>query len=121
MQDLIYIDELDRAAALLKPMRVELLRLLAEPRSCPELAGLVGETTQKVYYHVKVLEQNGLVKKIEERRVGGIMEGLYQAAGRSYWLSPRLVGRIGGRRKAQERASLSYLLALAEQLQDDVG
>jgi hypothetical protein len=41
--------------------------------------------------------------------VRGIHEGIYQAAGRSYWLSPRLVGRIG-LRQTRDRLSLGYLL-----------
>lgn len=121
MQDVLYIDDIDQAAALLKPLRIELLKRMAMPRSCPELASELGETTQKLYYHVKILEKAGLIEKIEERRVGGIMEGQYQATARAYWLSPGLVGRIGGQAKATDQLSLGYLLSLAEDLQYEVG
>lgn len=120
MQDVCLIDDVEQAVALLKPMRLELLKRMAEPRSCPELAEALGEATQKVYYHVKALEGARLVEKITERRVGGIMEGVYQAAARSYWLSPRLVGRVGGPRRSRDQMSLDYLLTLAEDLQTDV-
>ena len=50
----------------------------------------------------------------------GISEGIYQAAARSYWLSPRLVGRIGGLRRARDELSLGYLLDLMEEVQADV-
>ncbi|MFG1882763.1 hypothetical protein [Micromonospora sp. NPDC049102] len=53
------------------------------------------------------------------RKVRGITEGIYQAAARSYWLSPRLVGRIGLRR-ARDELSLGYLLDLMEEVQADV-
>ena len=46
----------------------------------------------------------------------GVQEGLYQAAARSYWLSPRLVGRIGSR----DELVLGHLVDLAEQVQADV-
>ncbi|MCG8377614.1 MAG: helix-turn-helix domain-containing protein [Chlorobiales bacterium] len=121
MQPVLYIDDLDQAVSLLKPKRVELLKRMAEPRSCPELSEMFNTTPQKVYYHIKVLERGGLVEKVEERRVGGIMEGLYRAKARSYWLSPRLVGKIGGQKKTQDRLSLGFLLSLAEELQADVG
>jgi DNA-binding transcriptional ArsR family regulator len=111
------IDNLEQASALLKPTRVELLRLLAGPGTCPELAESLGATPQKVYYHVKVLERAGLVRKVEERRVGGIMEGVYQAVARSYWVSPRLVGRLGGATATRERLSLESLLDLMEDAQ----
>ncbi|WP_405113177.1 hypothetical protein OG559_05725 [Micromonospora sp. NBC_01405] len=55
-----------------------------------------------------------------ERKVRGISEGIYQAAARSYWLSPRLVGRIGGLRRARDELSLGHLLDLMEEVQADV-
>ncbi|HLW00035.1 MAG TPA: helix-turn-helix domain-containing protein [Ktedonobacterales bacterium] len=120
MQDMLYIEEVEQAAVLLKPRRLEILKRLAEPRSCLELAEALEDTPQKIYYHVKALEQAGLVEKVSERRVRGILEGFYQARARSYWLAPSLVGQIGARR-SQEQASLSFLLGLAEQLQTEVG
>ena len=120
MLDLFYIQEVNQAAALFQPLRVELMKLMAEPRTCAEMGQVVGESPQKVYYHVKILENAGLVEKVREERVRGIPQGYYQAKARSYWLSPAIVGRLGGRQKAQEQVSLNYLLALAEGLQADV-
>ncbi|MEV5818697.1 hypothetical protein AB0L22_05930 [Micromonospora haikouensis] len=57
---------------------------------------------------------------MSERKVRGISEGIYQAAARSYWLSPRLVGRIGGLRRARDELSLGHLLDLMEEVQADV-
>jgi DNA-binding transcriptional ArsR family regulator len=121
MLDLLYIQEIEQASALMQPLRVTLLKLMAEPRTCTELGEHVGQSPQRVYYHVKKLEQTGLVEKTSEQRVRGIMEGYYQAKARSYWLSPQLVGQLGGRKRAREQASLAYLLALAEELQNDIG
>jgi len=121
MQDVVYIEEVGQAAALLNPLRLTLLKQMADPRSCPELAEFIGETPQKIYYHIKALERANLVTKVGERRVRGTVEGRYQAKGRSYWLSPALVGRIGSRRRAQDQVSLGFLLTLAEELQADVG
>jgi DNA-binding transcriptional ArsR family regulator len=121
VQDVLYIDDIEQAGALLKPVRVELLRRMAEPRTCAQLASELNEVPQKLYYHVKVLERAGLVEKVAERRVGSFIEGLYQAVARSYWLSPALVGRIGGAAPARDLLSLGYVLSLAEQLQRDIG
>src|SRR5262249_26434176 len=107
--------------ALLNPLRLELLRRTDEPRTCNELAEAVGETPQKIYYHVKVLERAGALEKVRERRVRAVPEGHYQATARSYWLSPRLIGRIGGPRRARDPSSLGILLSLAEELQTDIG
>ncbi len=121
MQDVFYIDGVEQATALLKPARMELLKRLDQPRTCPELADYFGETAQKVYYHVKALEKVGLVEKVDEKRVRGVVEGYYQAKARSYWLAPALVGKIGGQRMAQNQASLRVLLGLAEEIHEDVG
>jgi DNA-binding transcriptional ArsR family regulator len=121
MQDVYYIDDLDRAAALLKPMRVRLLRLLTRPQSLAELAESTSETPQKLYYHVKMLERAGLVQQVDERRAGAMVERVYQAAARSYWLAPQVLGRAGGEQRAQDDLSLGFLLGLAEEMQQDLG
>src|SRR5436309_1295076 len=115
------IEKPDQAGALLHPLRLELLKLTDEPRTCTDLAEALGETPQRIYYHVKVLERAGVLEKVEERKVRAISEGYYRATARSFWLSPRLVGRIGGPRRARDQMSLGFLLALAEELQTDVG
>ncbi|WP_068921520.1 ArsR/SmtB family transcription factor [Planobispora rosea] len=119
MRDVLYLEEIEQAEALLKPQRIEVLRRLAEPRTCTEVAALLGQTPQRVYYHVKRLVEAGLAEQVAERRVRGINEGVYQAGARSYWLSPRLVGRIG-RRRVRDELSLGYLLDLVEEVQADI-
>lgn len=120
MRDVLLVDRVDQAAALLKPLRLEILRRLTEPRSCPELARALGESTQKINYHVRVLEEAGLVERVGDRRVRGLVEGVYRAQAGSYWLSPDLVGRIGGERRARDRFSLGFVLSLAEEMQGDL-
>ncbi|GAB2936345.1 ArsR/SmtB family transcription factor [Nonomuraea fastidiosa] len=119
MRDVLYLEEIEQAEALLKPQRVEVLRQLAEPRTCSEVAQALGQTPQRVYYHVKRLVEAGLVDQVAERKVRGVHEGIYQAGARSYWLSPRLVGRIG-LRKVRDELSLGYLLDLMEEVQADI-
>src|SRR3954451_23070072 len=119
MRDVVYLDRFEQAEALLKPQRIEVLRHLAEPRSCTEVAVRLDQTPQRVYYHVKRLVDASLVRQVAERRVRGINEGIYQAAGRSYWLSAGLVGRIG-LRETTARLSLGYLFDLLEDVQAEV-
>jgi DNA-binding transcriptional ArsR family regulator len=121
MREVMLLESIEQAGALLSPLRMELLKLADEPRSCTEFAESLGESPQKIYYHVKVLERAGAIEKVEERRVRAIPEGLYRATARSYWLSPKLVGRIGGPRHARDQLSLGYVLSLAEDLQAEVG
>ncbi|GAA3220477.1 helix-turn-helix domain-containing protein [Actinocorallia longicatena] len=119
MRDIVYLDQIEQAEALLKPQRIEVLRQLAEPRSCTEVAAELGQTPQRVYYHVKRLVEARLAGQVAERRVRGIHEGIYQAAGRSYWLSPGLVGRIG-LRQTRDLLGLGHIVDLMEEVQADV-
>jgi DNA-binding transcriptional ArsR family regulator len=121
MQDVFYIQEIDQATALLKPARIELLKRLDEARTCPELATMLGDSAQKIYYHIKALEKVGLVEKVDEKRVRGVVEGYYRAVARSYWLAPQLVGQIGGERMTRDQISLRVLLDLAADIHDDIG
>ena len=108
MLDTLYIDEVEQADALLKPKRVEVLRQLAEPRTCTQIGQVLGDTPQAVYYHVKRLQAAGLVELVDEHRVRGIIEGVYQAVARSFWVAPAVVGRLGEprTREAHARARL---------------
>lgn len=119
MENLV-LDQVDQISALFKPIRLELLTMLAEPRTCGQLAEAFHTSPQKIYYHIKVLERAGLVEKVYEKRVRGIMEGYYQAAAESYWLAPDLVSQLGGERRVNRQMSLGYLLGLAEQVQSEV-
>src|SRR4051794_5025366 len=96
------------------------MRQLAEPRTCTEIGGVLGETPQAIYYHVKRLQANGLVTLVDERRVRGIAEGIYQAVARSYWVSPAIVGRLCPARTRSDLLGLGYLLDLSEELSRDL-
>jgi DNA-binding transcriptional ArsR family regulator len=120
-QELLMVDSVAQAAVMLKPLRVAMLREMGEqPRSCPELATTFDATPQKMYYHVKTLEAAGLVERAGERLVNGIAEGFYRARAQSYWLSPKLVRRLGGKQAVRDQTSLGMLAGHAEELLEDV-
>ena len=77
MRGVVYLEQIEQAEALLKPQRINVLRRLAEPRSCTEVAVELDQSPQRVYYHVKRLHEAGLVRQVAERRVHGIHEGIY--------------------------------------------
>ncbi|MEM7118724.1 MAG: helix-turn-helix domain-containing protein [Chloroflexota bacterium] len=121
MQESFLIETAVQAQQLLKPKRVAILKQLAEPRTCIELGNVFDQTPQQIYYHVKALEKAGLVVKVREERVRGIMQGYYQARARSYWLAPQLVGDVGSPQLARDQASLHFVRTLAEEVYVDIG
>ncbi|WP_280264043.1 helix-turn-helix domain-containing protein [Nocardia wallacei] len=119
MKDVLYLDRLEQAEALLKPQRLDILRALAEPSTCRDIAVQLEQTPQRVNYHVKKLLEHGIVRLLAERQVRGTREGVYQAVARSYWLSPQLVGTVG-ERSVSDAMGLGHLLDLTEEVQRDV-
>lgn len=110
------LDDPAQARILFKPLRIEIMKLLAEARTCTELAEALGATAQKIYYHVKVLEKGGLVERVSERKVRGIVEGVYRASASMFRLAPDLNDRVGGDPASRSALSIDYLTGLARDL-----
>ncbi|RZK73468.1 MAG: ArsR family transcriptional regulator, partial [Rhodococcus sp. (in: high G+C Gram-positive bacteria)] len=79
MLDVAVIDQAAAAEISLDPVRARLLAALAEPGSASSIAATVGLTRQKANYHLRALEEHGLVELVEERRKGNVTERVFQA------------------------------------------
>ncbi|MEU9830414.1 helix-turn-helix domain-containing protein [Streptosporangium sp. NPDC048047] len=122
MLDVAVIDDPAAAEVSLDPIRVRLLAELAEPASATMLAAKVGLPRQKVNYHLKTLEQHGLVELVEERRKGNVTERVMRATASSYVISPVALASVApDPSRAPDRLSARWLLAVASRLVRDVG
>jgi len=122
MLDVEVIEEPAAAAAALNGIRAALLAELAEPASATELAGRVGQSRQKVNYHLKILESHGLVEPAGERRWGGLTERRLVATAASYAVSPQALGGAGSDpARSADHLSAGYLIALAGRMVREVG
>jgi DNA-binding transcriptional ArsR family regulator len=122
MWDVAVIDNAAAAEASLDPIRARLLAELAEPASASSLAARVGLARQKVNYHLRTLEEHGLVELVEERRKGNMTERVVQATAASYVISPLALAAVQpDPDRAPDRLSAQWLLALAARLVRDVG
>lgn len=120
MLDLEVIDEPDRAAALLDPFRSRVLSALVEPGSATTVASALGEPRQKVNYHLRALERQGLVRLVEERPRRGLTERVVEASARSYALSPAVLGQQAAEPERTDRLSTAYLIAVAGRIVREV-
>jgi DNA-binding transcriptional ArsR family regulator len=103
-----------QAAALLDPTRRSLLERLAEPASAASLSRKMGLPRQRLNYHLRELERDGLVELVEERRKGNCTERLVRATARAYLISPEALGALGaGTVEVRDRFSATYLIAVA--------
>lgn len=122
MVDVEVIEDPAAATVALEPVRSRLLSELSEPASAAALASRLGIPRQKVNYHLRTLEEHGLVRVAEQRQWGGLTERLLVASAASYVVSPGALGAVGsdpGRRA--DRLSASYLIALAARVVREVG
>ncbi|HEX5051165.1 MAG TPA: helix-turn-helix domain-containing protein [Planctomycetota bacterium] len=122
MLEVEVIDDPGVAAAALDPARARLLAGLTEPASAAVLAERFGIARQKVNYHLRTLEQCGLVREAGRRKWGGITERHMVATAASYLVSPAALGPAAADPgRACDRLSASYLLALAARVVREVG
>lgn len=80
----LIIDDLETLKVLADPLRLRILELLGKPRTVKQVAGELGIAATKLYYHVNLLEKQGLIRTVDTRIVSGIIEKHYQIAARSY-------------------------------------
>jgi DNA-binding transcriptional ArsR family regulator len=122
MYDVTVIEDHAAAEVSLDPVRARLLAELTEPGSATMLATKVGLPRQKVNYHLKTLERHGLVELVEERRKGNVTERVMRATAASYVISPTALAAVQpDPKRAPDRLSARWLLAVASRLLRDVG
>jgi DNA-binding transcriptional ArsR family regulator len=120
--DVSVIDDPAAAEVSLDPIRTRLLAELVEPASATTVAARVGLPRQKVNYHLRQLEEHGLVELVEQRRKGNMTERVLQATALSYVISPAALAAVQpDPSRAPDRLSARWLIALAARLVREVG
>lgn len=118
------VDVIERkkaAAAVLHPVRGRILAELREPDSAAGLARRLDLPRQKLNYHLRQLEKEGLVELVEERRKGNCTERVVRASARSYLISPATLGPLASDPdKLRDKFSAAYLVALAARAIRDI-
>ncbi|MDH3732322.1 MAG: helix-turn-helix domain-containing protein [Gemmatimonadota bacterium] len=115
------LDDPERVRSVLSPIRVRLLRELRKPASASGLAERLGTTRQKLGYHLRVLEKEGLVRLAEERQRRGCTERLLVRTARAVVVDPEVLGELGSEAgEVQDRFSSAYLVSVAARVIGDV-
>ncbi|HLL68189.1 MAG TPA: helix-turn-helix domain-containing protein [Micromonosporaceae bacterium] len=123
MTDIAVIEDPATAVLALDPRRSRLLAALAaEPASAAALAARLGLPRQQTGYHLKALQDQGLVLEIGQRNHGGITERILAASAQGYVVSPAAMGTAGvDPTRMRDRLSAGYLVALAARAVREVG
>jgi DNA-binding transcriptional ArsR family regulator len=112
----------EQAAALLDPVRLRVLELMREPESAAGVARALTLPRQRVGYHVRALEDVGLLESVGDRKRGNCVERLLRTTARQFVIAPQALGALGVSAEAfRDRFSSSYLIATAARTIREVG
>ena len=114
----LLIDDLDTLKIVVNPLRIQIVEsLIAEPLTVAQVAERLGMAPSKLYYHVNLLEEHGLIRVVEERQVANIIEKLYRAAAEGLEVDPALLSFTT--REGQENV-LSVLAATLDATREEI-
>lgn len=96
MEETFVIKNVGQLRILSDPLRIRIIHLTREePLTATQIAELLGETPQKIYYHLVELEKAGLVQMVEARQKGNLVEKYYQAVAEAFIADPAVFGTGG--------------------------
>ena len=85
MQEHYELETLEQLRAIADLLRLRIIDVLKErPMTVTQLGDVLGEAPAKVHYHVRELEKVGLLRLVETREKGGILEKYYQPIAREF-------------------------------------
>lgn len=93
------IDDLETVRLMSDATRMSILQAFAgrdEPLTVKHLGRILGIPATKLYYHVGLLEERGLIQVVGTRLVSGIVEKSYQPTALSFEIDRSLFGPTGG-------------------------
>jgi DNA-binding transcriptional ArsR family regulator len=115
------IERPETAIVALDPVRARILSELRSPASAAGVAAALGLPRQRVNYHLRALEAQGLVRQAGERRHGGLVERLLVATAASYVVGPDALGPAATTpERAGPALGARYLVAVAARVVREV-
>jgi len=121
MADIEFIRAANRAALVLQPMRRMVLEQLRTPDSAAGLSRRLNIPRQRLNYHLRELEKEGLLECVEERRKGNCTERMLRATARAFVITAEALGALGHTPGAEpDRFSAAYLTDAASRTIRDI-
>lgn len=112
--DITVLDDPDRVIEVLSPIRRRILAELDEPASATVLAGRLATSRQRVNYHLRALEEAGLVEFHEARPRRGLTERVMRRASDIIVVDPGAFDAEG--LATSDRVGLGGVVAMATEL-----
>ena len=110
------VERPDAVRTALSPIRRRLLERLREPASATQVAAELRLPRQRVNYHLRALEDAGLLDLVEERQRRGCVERILAARAQAFVVDPHVLGAPATAAvavEAQDRFSAAHLIHAA--------
>ena len=95
LPELRTITNLDTVRIVADATQLRLIEALDQPRTVKELATAFDMPTTRLYYHINLLEQHGLIQVVESNIVSGIIEKRYQVTARRFDVDSQILCDAG--------------------------
>jgi len=110
--DTFWLETSEHFDVLSDSTRLEILELLIKPRSVRDLAEQMGVPRTRLYHHMNLLEEAGMIRVVDTRPSGAQTEKLYQVTAYSFQPSQEYLQTADPREKAH--AVLTSIFAATE-------
>ena len=84
------INDLETLKVITEPTRLAILESLSKPGSVTEIAERLEVPRTRLYHHIKLLEERGVIQVASTRKKGAIEEAIYEPAASSFEPGPKL-------------------------------
>jgi len=113
-EDLFEIDDAETLEMLADPVRVELIERLIDPASVTEVAEAMGVVRTRLYHHVRLLEEAGLIRVVETRQRRAILEKIYQSTAKRFQPSRRFLAEASPRQAVAAIVDSAFTVTRAD-------
>lgn len=104
---LVELKRLDQIKALSDHTRMRVMEAIGDGASVTEVAHKLDVPRTRLYHHIKVLEDKGLIQVRSTRKAGAIEEKVYETAAESFKIAPEIAD------EADASAGVEAILAIA--------
>jgi len=122
--DVLTIDNLETLRLLTEPLRMRVMSAFADsvgtPLTVKQLSAQLELRPTRLYYHVNLLEEHGLLRVASSRVVSGITEKSYIVAARSITLDPALLKVSAAGREATAATVMALMQATATEIAESI-
>ena len=109
MQETFEVEDIRVIEALNSPMRLRILYRMGDPTTVRDLAEGLGVPVTRLYYHVNLLEDLGVLEVVDTRKSGALLQKVYRATAKNYKPGPGLLADIDDKQRFAEIAVATVL------------